>query len=262
MRDVPAVANAVRVLERLASAWPEPLPVATLTEELGIYRSTCYNILGTLEKAGWAMARGSRSGWSLGPRLLALAVREDAVSAIVQRELDSLGNQLGFVVFTVRQSGSGEYLVIAKAERGQGVRVTVSVGDKFPFSAPAIMQAYYAWSASDQFTLQVRRHGISEFTPYTVTDISQVRGELERTRERGYGVSIQEYDLAQSGIAAPIFDARGRVTMVLCTLGFSSELTDNNAKQVGEMVRDAAVRITTQTGGWAPGQAQEWHSAR
>lgn len=257
MRDVPAVANAVRVLERLASAWPEPLPVATLTEELGIYRSTCYNILGTLEKAGWAMARGSRSGWSLGPRLLALAgVRDDAVAAIVQRELDALGNQLGFVVFTVRQSGSGEYLVIAKAERGQGVRVTVSVGDKFPFSAPAIMQACYAWSAPDEFTLRVRQHGISEFTPYTITEISQVRRELERTRERGYGVSIQEYDLAQSGIAAPIFDTRGRVTMVLCTLGFSSELTDNNAEQVGEMVRDAAMRITTHTGGRAPGQAQ------
>ncbi|MQA04974.1 MAG: hypothetical protein GEV07_20385 [Streptosporangiales bacterium] len=253
MADVPAVAAAVKVLERIADAWPQAVSSGVLIKELGLNRSTCYNILGTLERAGWATTTGARSGWSLGPRLLGLTgVPAEAVAAIVQRELDELSAQLGFVLFVVQQTGNGEYSVIAKAERGQGVRVTVSVGDTFPFSAPAIMQAFHAWTDRDEFARLAEQHGIDRFTRRTKTSLDQVARQLTRARQRGYGTSIQEYDLAQSGVAAPIFDPRGEVAHVLCSLAFSSELDDTNVDQTATLVRDCAARITNQTGGHPP----------
>lgn len=251
--DVPAVATAVRMLERIAEAWPDPVPPGALIRELGLNRSTCYNILGTLERSGWATSRGRRPGWSLGPRLLALTgMPADVVAAVIQRELDELSRRLGFVVFVVQWTGSGQYSVLAKAERGQGVRVTVSVGDTFPFSAPAILQAFHGWTPVAEFDRLAGRFGIEPFTPRAATDLDEVHGALEATRLRGYGVSIQEYDVAQSGVAAPIFDGRAAVSTVLCSLAFSSELHESNVAEVGGLVRDAALRITAQTGGRHP----------
>jgi DNA-binding IclR family transcriptional regulator len=251
--DVPAVTNAVRVIERIARDWPDPVSSGALIDDLGLNRSTCYNILGTLQRAGWAASRGDRTGWSLGPRLLALTgMSVDMVVDVVQQELDDLSQRLGFIAFALQRHGAGEYTVLAKAERGQGVRITTSVGDTFAFSAPAIMRAFHAWSGPAEVDRLIDRYGVEAFTPETITDRKALHEELRITRERGYGVSVREYDLGQSGVSAPVFDARGRVVMVLCSLAFASELNEANVASVGEQIRDRALRISVRTGGVVP----------
>jgi DNA-binding IclR family transcriptional regulator len=251
--DVPSVMNAVRLLERIAREWPDPVPSGVLIEDLELNRSTCYNILGTLQRAGWAATRGDRAGWWLGPRLLAIAgASEDWTSEIVQQELEELSKRLGYLSFAVRRHGATGYAVAAKADRGQGVRITVGLGDTFEFSAPAIMRAFLAWSDPAEADRVIDKHGLRAFTPETVVDRDALRAVLTRTREQGYGVSIREYDLGQSGVSAPVFDDRGTVTMVLCALAFSSELNEATVETAGALIRDCALRITERTGGAPP----------
>ena len=66
---------------------------------------------------------------------------------------------------------------------------------------------------------------------------------------------MREYNLAQGGVAAPIFDARGRTTLVLCALGFSTDLNEENVDAVGARLREAADRITERLGGRTPQRA-------
>jgi IclR family acetate operon transcriptional repressor len=245
--DVPAVLSAVRLLERIARDWPEPVASGVLIEELGLNRSTCYNILGTLQRAGWTT---SRDGWSLGPRVLAMArLSEDWLTEIVQQELDALNQRINFVAFAVQPHGKGAYSVLAKGDRGKGVRITVGIGDTFPFSAPAIMRAFHAWSTPAEVDRLVEQFGVEEFTPATVTAPGTLRVVLDHTRERGYAESIREYDLGQSGVAAPVFDAQGHVCLVVCSLAFASELNESNVEHYGELIRDCGLRITERTGG-------------
>jgi IclR family transcriptional regulator, acetate operon repressor len=252
--DVPAVLHAVRLLERISREWPDPVASGTLIEELELNRSTCYNILGTLQRAGWTASRGDRGGWSLGPRLLAMArVSDDWAGEIVQQELDALSQRLGFIAFALQRHGPGEYAVTAKGDRGQGVRITVGIGDTFPFSAPAIMRAFCAWSEPAEVTRLVDRYGVRAFTPETVTEPAGLRAVLAQVRERGYAVSVREYDLGQSGVSAPVFDARGQVAQVICSLAFASELNESSVDKAGELVRECGLRITERTGGITPG---------
>jgi DNA-binding IclR family transcriptional regulator len=251
--DVPAVMNAVRLLERIAREWPDPVATGVLIEDLQLNRSTCYNILGTLQRAGWAATRGDRGGWWLGPRLLALAgVSQDWVGEVVQGELNELSKRLGYVAFAVRRHGSGEYSVLAKADAGAGVRITVGLGDVFPFSAPAIMRAFLAWSPPDEVARLIDQHGLTAFTPETVIDRGALGEVLAATRERGYGVSVREYDLGQSGVSAPVFDEHGQVTVVLCALAFSSELNESTIADAGALIRESAQRITARIAGAQP----------
>lgn len=253
--DVPAVVNAVRLLERLARDWPEPVPSGTLIDELNLNRSTAYNILGTLQRAGWAASRGDRGGWSLGPRMLAIVpAADDWTAAIVREELDALSQRLGYIAFVAQWDGGDRYAVQTKADRGKGVHITVEGGETFPFSAPAIMRAFHAWSDPAVVDRLIERHGIVPFTQETVTEPAKLHDVLAETRRRGYGSSVREYDLGQSGVAAPIFDANGRVALVVCVLAFSSELNESTVGRVGLAVRECAQAITTRTGGTQPGR--------
>ena len=251
--DVPAVSSAVRILERLAASWPATVTPKDLVNELGLNRSTCYNILATLQRAGWVSSTGERSGWILGPKLLTLTgVPDDRTAAIAQQEMDELARRLGFVVFVAEPDGAGGYVATVKAERQMGVRVTVSVGEGFPFSAPAIMQAFVAWLPPEKVDELVDRHGLKQFTQHTVTDRQELSRTLADIRERGYSTSIQQYDMAQSGVAAPIFDRRGQVTRVVCSLAFFTELHADNVSRIGAQVSACADRITARTGGRHP----------
>lgn len=248
--DVPAVVNAVRLLERIARDWPDPVPSGVLIDELGLNRSTCYNILGTLQRIGWAASRGDRGGWLLGPRLLAMGrLSEDWLGEIVQQELDALSQRIGFIVFAVQRHGAGEYSVFAKGDRGQGVRITVGLGDTFTFSAPAIMRAFHAWSDPAEVDRLADQFGLKAFTPETVVDRDRLHEVMARTRELGYSTSVREYDLGQSGVSAPVFDEHGRVTMVIVSLAFSSELNETNVDHYGVMIRECGLNITERIGG-------------
>jgi IclR family acetate operon transcriptional repressor len=250
--SVPAVISAVRIIERLAGEWPSGVATSVLVSELEMNRSTCYNILATLQDSGWVTNLGSRAGWRLGSRLFALGGGQDQHLRFVQTVIEDLSQELGFVVFVAERLPGGGYGVIAKAERRSGVRVTAAVGDQFVFSAPALMQAFEAWTPRDEFDRMVAEHGLTAFTEFTVTDLDRLHDRLAEVRKDGYSHSIREYNLAQGGVAAPVFDSRARTTLVLCTLGFSTDLDEHSFAAVGTSLRAAADRITERLGGRVP----------
>lgn len=251
--EVPSVSAAIRILEALARRWPDTVSPGTLVSELQLNRSTCYNIAGTLEQAGWVTGRATKPGWTLGPRLLAITgVTDNVANEIAREEIQALSADLGFVVFLAERGRGGDYRVLTTAERGSGVRVTVSPGDSFPFSAPALMQSFLAWSGDVEVERLVGEHRLQAFTSLSMTELYQVREALAGVRRRGYAESLQQYNLAQGGVAAPIFDADGRVRQVVCSLAFSSQLNASNVASVGEAIRRCAEAITARTGGVLP----------
>jgi IclR family acetate operon transcriptional repressor len=253
--EVPALASAIRIVERLADAWPSGVRASELSSALGISRSSCYKLLGTLEQHGWVAPCGGRAGWALGPGLLRLTgLADQARARILQPEIEALARRLGFVVFGAERTPDGRFLVVAKADAPALVKVTVELGQSFPPTAPALMRVFVAWLDPRALDAQLARHPLQPFTPLTRTDRQALLEELARVRARGWTVSLQEYGMEQSGVAAPIFDAVGRPRAALCALGFASDLCARNADRVGELIRDAARRITARTAGrWAAG---------
>jgi IclR family acetate operon transcriptional repressor len=251
--NVPAVASAIRILEKLAAEWPRSVSPGLLVEELGLNRSTCYNILATLQRAGWATSPAERAGWTLGPRLLTLTgVSQELVASVIQEELDELSRVVGFVAFAAERDGSGGYTVVARAERASGIRVTVGVGDRFPFSAPALLHAFGAWLPGAELSRLVGRHGLTQFTRNTVTEVSELESRLAEVRRDGYSHSIRELDMSQAAAAATVFDSKGKPFLAIAVLAFSSELDGERVDEVGRIVRATADRITERIGGTQP----------
>lgn len=251
--NVPAVSAAIRILEFLAQEWPDSVAPATLVNELQLNRSTCYNIIGVLEQAGWVTGRANGPGWTLGPKLLVLTgVTDNVKNEIAQQEIEALSAELGFVVFVADREKSGDYRSVAVAEQTTGVRITVSVGDAFPFSAPALMRAFYAWTDEVELEQIVKERKLEKFTEKSITTFEELRKVLKVVRRKGYAESLQEFNMAQGGVAAPIFDSKGRVRQVICSLAFSSQLDSSNVESVGMAIRRCAESITRRSGGILP----------
>lgn len=251
---VPAVSSAIRVIERIAAETPRAISAGALARELNLNRSTCYNILATLEESSWVENNGPRAGWTLGPALSSLrTLREAPFKAILQEGLDELCRQLGYVVFAGQEDGTGGYTVFVVGDPGRGIRVTVDVGDRFPFSTPALMLAFWAYRPWREFARTAQSHPIERFTEFTTIDIDEVAKTFETVRNRGYGHSIQQWNTAQSAVSATVFGPDTRPRFALVALAFSSDLGWDNLDELGVSMRQAAARITKRIGGAPPG---------
>jgi IclR family transcriptional regulator, acetate operon repressor len=247
--DVSGVLAAIRIVERLRDEWPSGVRAGALARELNINRSTCYTILGTLERSGWLVPADDDHAWMLGPGLTRLAaIQGGHVMQTLQREMERLARDRQIVVFATSHRVDDRYLVVGKAESPRPIRITVDIGETFPFSAPVLMRVFAAWQPDSELRTIIRSKRIERFTNRTLVG-QRLFGELKLVRGRGYAISLGEYDLAQSGVAASVFDGHGRPRWAICTLGFSTELHTGNIEQIGKAVREAAKRVTKRIGG-------------
>ena len=239
--DVPAVEKSIRILERLAAECPRPVSPATLIADLALNRSTCYSILATLRAQGWGVSPG-RAGWTIGPRLLTLAgVCRELAGGVVREELDELSRRLGAVTVAVVPDGGGQYLVVAKGECTQGVRVSIGIGDRLPGSARAVRQVFAAWGTRDE----AARRGF----PSKGAEAADVLG---RVRSQAYGRSAGPADFPEGIAAAAVFDVDGRGRMALTVLAMPEQKADEEVDRIGRALRDSAMLISARTGGLVP----------
>lgn len=251
---MPAVWAATRIVERLAVDWPQPVTPFALVTDLELNRSSCYNILATLQRAGWVKNAGGRRGYTLGPRLLNLAgVAEDRVATVVQDEIDRLTRQLPFSIYAAEWERNGDYVVVAKSDPPSGIHVSTSLGNRLEFSAPALLGAFAAWAPEDRVARLLSQRGLTEFTEYSVVDPDEFLRGLVTVRELGYSRSLRQFNLSQSAVAAPVFDQKGRPILALCLLGFHSDISEDTADDLGKALRATADSITRRIGGTRPG---------
>src|SRR3990172_6271008 len=72
--------------------------------------------------------------------------------------------------------------------------------------------------------------------------------ELEHCRQNGYAESNEEPRHGINGIAAPVFDKRGNVVLIIGLLGFRSNLPPQKMQHNGLLVRKTARSISIALG--------------
>ena len=85
---------------------------------------------------------------------------------------------------------------------------------------------------------------LQSFTPYTVTDKSELRTILEKVRRNGYSSVDQELEIDLRSIAVPVQNAAGRV---IAAMNVSAQASGTRKKQLIERflpaLRDAAMKM-------------------
>jgi DNA-binding IclR family transcriptional regulator len=243
------------LLRLLQARRGRPARLVELAKSLGANSSTCFNILKTLQSDGFVAWDEPSKTYRLGPALLELGLSVAGELDLVRVALPyarALVEEIEFAVLVVTPLADGRFLVADKAESLKPIKVTIAVGEIFPPDAPLLAKCYLAWSSDAEVEAALTAHGLTQFTPRSVTDPQLFKEELADVRRTGYAVSRGEYYFRNTALAAPVFDHEGRIALMLSTLGFSSDLTDADIPTYGGKLVAAADMVTRAIGGQRP----------
>lgn len=211
-RDGVQVLSRAALLLRELSTVPEGLTPIALADRVGLPRSTCYRIVGSLCQE--RLMRLAPSGkLHIGAGLISIA-------ATVRRELrheaapylKKLSLELHETVELVVLDGE-EALFTDQYVPQRSLRVVAEVGDRFPLYCTACGKALLAELPREEAE-RLMPARIEPLTSHTIVDRDVLLAEIEVARVKGIAFDHQEHTLGVSAVGAAVRDAGGSMAAI------------------------------------------------
>jgi IclR family KDG regulon transcriptional repressor len=208
---VPAIERANLVLNLIAKE-PGQHRLIDISKAVGINKSTMFSLLNTLECLQWVV-KGKGETYSLGPSLGALSAAYFRQFNILQSFYLEAAKSVALINENI-QLGilDGNHVVyLAKEEGNSPVRLITDPGMQFPAHASAIGKIQLSQLDYEQLELLYPEKNLEKKTSFTVTDLDQLWGQLERAKEQGFIIEEQEGALGFFCVAAPIYNFENKM---------------------------------------------------
>ena len=249
-----SVERALSILEAVGQR-PGGLTNSEISRKLGIPKSSASYVLRVLERRGYLHRDAESSRYRLGFAVLSLArsvdegldVREAALPVLRQlADRCRLTAHLGVL-------DQGEAVYVDKAEVPGLIKMGTFPGRRTDAHSTSIGKAIIAHLAELEVEAIARERGLARRTPKTITSLARLKRDLELVRGRGYAFDDEENNLGVRCVAAPVFDAAGRVVASINVAGPTAQLGDEALPKIAEAVKEAARRISQKLG-YRPGK--------
>jgi DNA-binding IclR family transcriptional regulator len=252
---VPAVVHAITIMRHFQEHGNEPLSMTEIARELGINGSTCFNILRTLTDGALLVYDADTRHYRLGMGLVELASMVDNHEHLLQAaqvHAARVAKEVEQVCLILRKGSDDSFIVVGRAEGTRRLKVTASVGDRFPPNGAVLAKAHYAWCDEEQVEHLLSLHGLPARSDTSITGYIDFRKELEETRARGYSTSFGEYFDGHNAVGAPVLTPSGDPALLLVVTGFASLIKAKTMPFIGSRLTLAAQAVTRDVYGTAP----------
>jgi IclR family pca regulon transcriptional regulator len=216
--------------------------VASIT---GLARAAARRFLLTLAGLGYVRTDGRM--FALTPRVLELGY-----SYLSSLSLPQIAEpHLQRLVADVQESASvtvldeTDIVYVARVPAARIMRVTISIGTRFPAYATSMGRVLLAGLTADELGAWLARAGLRPITDRTITDPGALRAELDQVREQGWALVDQELEEGLRSLAAPILDRSGR-TAAAANIAMHAART--TAAQARRTLLPALLRTADQIG--------------
>jgi IclR family KDG regulon transcriptional repressor len=222
--------------------------VAELARKLDLPKPTVYRILATLESGGFVQ-QNANAKYHLGFRLAELGLlalqqvsMRDEAMPFLRNLLEECQETVDLAVFD-----AGEMVYLEVLESPQPVKIAARAGRRLPAHCTASGKAYLAYASEDDLDAAVAR-GMVSCTPNTICDLEPLIEDLRLTRQRGYSISVEEFELGIAAVAAPVMDNSGQVVAVIAIAGPAYRLPPERVAELGEAVKRTAQGLSEHLG--------------
>jgi DNA-binding IclR family transcriptional regulator len=158
----------------------------------------------------------------------------------------------------VRETGESTFLTIVsdnesvcihRIESAQRVRVTLTIGGRYPLYAGASNKLLLAYLPPEKIDEIIAR-GLKQLTPDTISDPVRLKDNLAKIRRQGWAFSVGELTPGVAAIAAPLRDSNGEVVAALSIGGLASHFGENRLQRLIEITCQAAEEVSRQLMSW------------
>lgn len=238
-----AVLRALEILDLFTEQAPV-LSLAEVASTLGVNAGTAFRLVKTLEDAGY-LARGGEAGkdYRLGFRPLGVA----KVVLNTQTARIASKGYLESLAATARTNANLailDGLEIVYLERASFVPEAdpyCHSGRRAPAHCTALGKVLLAYGEGDSLLGGEEPPVLRAYTEHTITDVGLLKLELERIRAAGYASEESECAVGSNCLAAPVFDARGKV---VAAISLSTMRTGAAAQDVAQHLADLQLVCT------------------
>ncbi len=253
VRGVKSAARTVALLELLAARGDRPARLDELAAELGVPRSSMYQLLQTLVACRWVRTDVTGSLYGIGIRALLTGTSyldTDRRVRVIRPYLDEASDALGETIHLARFD-SPNVVYLATRESHEYVRTISRVGRRIPAHAGALGKALLA-ERSDAELAQLAEP-LTALTENTHTDRASLLADLAQIRERGYSIEHEETVPGIAGFGFALRYDTPAIDAISCSVPLS-RLTAEHEARIVTVMREIQLKIETLL---APG-APDW----
>lgn len=241
---VQSVDRALDLLEALAAAG-SPVGVGEVAGLTGLPQGTAHRLLRSLQGRGYVRHDPTRK-YSLGAAALRLgdaAQRAIAHSArpYLARLVEATGETANLSVLE-----GDDVVYVAQVPSPHSLRMFAEVGRHVHPHSTASGKVLLAGLPRERRQALVRRLPMPPMTDTTITDEPRLLAELDRTRERGWGVDEGEHERGVRCVAVPVGD-QGHVVAALSLSGpaerFAGAAKPGLTRQMAEVASAFAAEV-------------------
>lgn len=250
--------RAMQVIEHLASEG-NGLSLAALSTALDLPKTSLLQLLRALEGSGYVLRQGP--AYLLGPasfRMGALITANNSSISAGRAVLHELLEQCGESVLLGGFTPDREFGVYTeRLESTHVIRFAPAVGEQRPLYCTGLGKALLAFSDQKWSAEYVRTFKLERFTKHTVASRSALAEELEKIRQRGVAVSVEEMVEGGAAVAAPVFEAGGNLRACVVIAAPAARLRARSA-ELQRLARRAGERLSNVLGfiGQYPGRRE------
>ncbi len=243
---VQSVDRALSILEDLARHGEAG--VTDLARDLGVHKSTAFRLVATLESHGLVEQTEDRGKYRLGVGLLRLAGATTARLDVVQearpvcRKLAAdTGETVNVAVLADRAA-----LYLDQVAGSSSLQPHNWVGQHIPLHATANGKVLMSGLGPDD--LDDLLGSLQAYTDMTITKKGQLRAEVDRVRQDGYAVAVDELEVGLTAVAAPIRNAHGDVIASMSVSGPTFRLHDEIVDTATRLLVAAVTEVSHRLG--------------
>jgi DNA-binding IclR family transcriptional regulator len=223
-----------------------------IAEKVGMHKSTVHRLLVTLEEKRFVERDPSTGAYHLGINMLQMAyltLEHNDLRQITGPYLRRLSEQHRETInLSILDGADVVYLnVVESPER---VKLAAATGQRLPAFCTASGKAILAFSP-DEVVLKVLKQGMPQYTQNTINSLEIYIENMNLTRERGFSLSLQEFEEGINAIAVPILDLSNQPIASVAVAGPSYRLTEDRMIEIGPeilaTVREISIKVEMAT---------------
>lgn len=222
------------------------LGVREAARMVGISSSAAGRLMVSLKDLGLLRQDPETRKYTLAGKVLAWAEVSGAtldIRVLAQPFIQDLQRITGETISLYVLEGTHR-VCVARLESDQNVRVVARVGRNIPIYAGSAGKLFLAYLDDREREEVLKQANLEPITPYTITDIEELRHQATMIKQQGYAVSHREWTVDASGVAAPIFNQRGQMVAALTVSGPTQRFDSANLEKIKKACIRAALHIS------------------
>ncbi len=208
-----SLARGLKLLDYIAGQ-PQGITVKWLSTVSHIPLSTCYHLIKTLQNEGYIEKNPETQAYTLSykiPYLHNQMQEAHPVPLSVKRIVYEVVDRLQETTYVAKWEGS-EIVIRHIQEGNQAVKVrALYVGYRDHAFLHALGKAVLAHLPAPQAATYRRYHPVTALTPLSKVDSLSINRELALTRQRGYSLDLEEWEMGVCCVGVPLSSFDGRI---------------------------------------------------